>query len=180
MVDLAEIQAAYYMVAATGVLVAAVFYIVNLRETTKNRRITFTNSVMQQLFSEEGVRREFDCYTMQWTDFEDFKRKYDSLVNPESYSKRMSLWLTYDSLGYLYKSGLIDLDTVANVGGGWLLWDWLKFKPIIEELRKTDLGPKGFSSFEYLAETVLRLKERDEPDARARYDRVEKEYREAQ
>ena len=180
MVDLVVLQSLSYVAAAIGVLVAAVFYIMNLRETTKNRRITFTNSVMQQLFSEEGVRRELDCYTMQWTDFEDFKRKYDALVNPESYSKRVSLWLMYDSLGYLYKSGLIDLDTVANVGGGWLLWDWLKFKPVIEEYRKTVFGPKGFSSFEYLAETDLRLKDRDEPDARARYDRVEKEYREAQ
>jgi hypothetical protein len=180
MVDLSLLQSVSYIAGALGVCVAAFYYVMNLREANKNRRITFTNSVMQQLFSEEGVRREFDCYTMQWTDFEDFKRKYDSRVNPESYSKRMSLWLTYDSLGYLYKSGLIDLDTVANVGGGWLLWDWLKFKPVIEELRKTAFGPKGFSSFEYLAETVLRLKERDEPDARARYGRVEKEYRVAQ
>ena len=143
MVSIEEIQAAYYMVAATGVLVAAMFYIVNLRETTKNRRITFTNSVMQHLLTEEGVRREMDCYSMQWTDFDDFKRKYDSRVNPENYSKRNSLWLQYDSMGYLYKSGLIDLDTVANVGGGMLLWDWLKFKPIIEEFRKADLGRMG-------------------------------------
>ena len=180
MVSYQDVQTAYYMVAATGVLVAAVFYIVNLRETTKNRRITFTNSVMQQLLTEEGVRREIDCYLMQWIDFDDFKRKYDSRVNPENYSKRMSLWLQYDSMGYLYKSGLIDLDTVANVGGGLLLWDWLKFKPIIEELRKRDLGPNGLSNFEYLAEAVLRRRESFEPDARARYDRVEKEYRMAQ
>jgi hypothetical protein len=32
MVDLAEIQAAYYMVAATGVLVAAIYYVMNLHK----------------------------------------------------------------------------------------------------------------------------------------------------
>ena len=37
MVDLAEIQAAYYMVAATGVLEAAVFYILNLRISQRNQ-----------------------------------------------------------------------------------------------------------------------------------------------
>ena len=47
MVELAEIQAAYYIVAATGVLVAATYYILNLRETNKNRRITLTNTMMQ-------------------------------------------------------------------------------------------------------------------------------------
>jgi hypothetical protein len=38
MVDLAEIQAAYYMVAATGVLVAAIYYVLNLRNTIDNRK----------------------------------------------------------------------------------------------------------------------------------------------
>jgi len=132
---------------------------------------------MQQLLSEEGVRRESDCYAMQWTDFEDFKRKYDSRVNPASYSKRMSLWLLYESLGYLYKSGVIDLDTIDNIGTGFVLWDWLKFKPIIEEYRKTELGPTGLSNFEYLAKVIMRAKERSEPNARARYDWVEKTHR---
>ena len=45
MVELAEIQAVYYMVAATGVLVAAVFYMFNLRETMRNRKATFNNNV---------------------------------------------------------------------------------------------------------------------------------------
>jgi hypothetical protein len=176
MVDLAEIQAAYYMVAATGVLVAAVFYIINLRETTKNRRITYTNSVMQQLLTEEGVRRENDCWMMQWTDFEDFKRKYDNRVNPENYPKRMSLWLQYDSIGYLYRSGLIDLDTVANVGSGLLVWDWLKFKPIIEEYRKIgEIGSRGFSNFEYLAEAVMKRYESYELGRRAVMERLTRE-----
>ena len=180
MVDLSLLQSVSYIAGALGVFIAAVFYVLNLRETTKNRRISYTNTVIQQFLTEEGQRRNIDCYSMQWTDFEDFKKKYDSRVNPENYAKRMSLWLLYDSIGYLYKSGLIDLDTVSNVGGRIIVWDWLKFKPIIEEYRKTDLGPHGFSNFEYLAEAVLRRQERIDPDVRDRMVRVEKEYRLAQ
>ena len=40
MVDLAEIQAAYYMVAATGVLVAAGYYILNMRASQRNMQLT--------------------------------------------------------------------------------------------------------------------------------------------
>lgn len=36
MVSVEEIQVAYYMVAATGVLIAAVFYILNLRISQRN------------------------------------------------------------------------------------------------------------------------------------------------
>jgi hypothetical protein len=180
MVDIVLLQSASYVAAAIGVCIAAFYYALNLRETNKNRRITFTNSVMQQLLSEEGVRNEMICYTMQWNDFEDFKRKYDSRVNLESYSKRMSLWLQYESLGHLYRSGLIDLDTVASICGAFVPYDWLKFKPIIEEYRKTDFGPTSFSNFEYLAEAIMRVKERSEPNARARMDVVEKTHRVAQ
>ncbi|MGD0805705.1 MAG: hypothetical protein ABSA11_16715 [Candidatus Bathyarchaeia archaeon] len=180
MVDVSLLQSASYVAAAIGVCVAAFYYALNLRETNKNRRITFTNSVIQQLLTEEGVRKELDCYSMQWTDFDDFKRKYDSRVNPENYSKRSSLWYLYESLGYLYRSGVIDLDTVANICGGFVPYDWLKFKPIIEEYRKTDFGPTSFSNFEYLAEAIMSVRERSEPNARARMDMVEKAHRVAQ
>jgi hypothetical protein len=85
MVDLALLQSVSYIAGALGVCVAAFYYVMNLRETNRNRRITYTNSVLQHLYTEEGHRREMDCYAMQWTDFEDFKRKYDSRVNPENY-----------------------------------------------------------------------------------------------
>jgi len=38
MVDLAEIQAAYYMVAATGVLMAAIYCTFNIRQSIPNRK----------------------------------------------------------------------------------------------------------------------------------------------
>jgi len=40
MVSFEEIQAAYYMVAATGVLVAAVYYILNMRVAQKTSKQT--------------------------------------------------------------------------------------------------------------------------------------------
>jgi hypothetical protein len=40
MVDLGEIQAAYYMVAATGVLVAAAYYVLNIRTNRRNQELT--------------------------------------------------------------------------------------------------------------------------------------------
>jgi hypothetical protein len=39
LVSFEEIQAAYYMVAATGVLVAAIFYILNLRISQRNQEL---------------------------------------------------------------------------------------------------------------------------------------------
>ena len=51
MVGFEEIQTAYYLVVATGVLLAAFYYALNLRETMKNRRITLTTTLMQPFLS---------------------------------------------------------------------------------------------------------------------------------
>ena len=51
MVGFEEIQTAYYLVVATGVLLAVFYYALNLRETMKNRRITLTTTLMQPFLS---------------------------------------------------------------------------------------------------------------------------------
>jgi hypothetical protein len=57
MVELADIQAAYYMVAATGVLVAAACYILAMRATLETRRIGLIENKGFRLSSEEGLKR---------------------------------------------------------------------------------------------------------------------------
>ena len=51
MVDLAEIQAAYYMVAATGVLVAAIYYIYNMRTSQRIMKTTLETRQMQMFMN---------------------------------------------------------------------------------------------------------------------------------
>jgi len=50
LVDLAEIQATYYMVAATGVIIAAAYYIYNIRTSRKTHELQVTMQVLA-LFS---------------------------------------------------------------------------------------------------------------------------------
>ena len=163
MVDLAEIQVAYYMVAATGVLVAAIYYIINLRETTKNRKIAYTTSFMQQFYSKENSRRFIDLRQMKFTNFEEFKKKYDSLVNPENFADRWSFLGMLDVLGYQYKAGLIDLDTLYELNWSPILMIWVKFSSIIKEYKKSDYGRDQYSNFEFLAHELWRLKMEKDP-----------------
>ncbi|MGD0804032.1 MAG: hypothetical protein ABSA11_08180 [Candidatus Bathyarchaeia archaeon] len=153
MVDLGEIQAAYYMVAATGVLVAAAFYIVNLRETTKNRKATFSLALMTTTFGREGARDYAELLSMQWTDADDFKRKYDSRVNPENYILREHFFDLCNEIGWQYRTGLVDLETVWRVGLGVHLM-WFKFKPIVEVYRREEWGMIYLHDWEYLAEKI--------------------------
>ncbi len=172
MVSIEEIQAAYYMVAATGVLVAAAFYIINMRETIKNRRATFAHSIQQFFLSEEGQLRYMDSMSMHWIDIDDFLKKYDSSRNPENWSKRAALWAFCESIGHQYRSGVIDLDAIDSITAFGIVVLWLKFKPVIEWDREFTFYSDAYSDFEYLANLLQkRISERD-PDFMRKVDVV--------
>jgi hypothetical protein len=65
LVDLAEIQAAYYMLAATGVLVAAIYYIINMRFNMKAREMEICRSFASDYVSEHGMTRYGTMITME-------------------------------------------------------------------------------------------------------------------
>jgi hypothetical protein len=162
LVDLAEIQAAYYMVAATGVLVAAGYYIMILREQTRSRRLTQTNTLMQQIRTLETSRTWIELMNMQWSDYDDFEKKYGSDFNAENFAKRNHMWTQYDTIGNLLEAGILDRESVYRVLSFGASWLWAKFKPIIEENRKRYSGRDYMYGFEYLAGEMMKMKlERD-------------------
>ena len=163
MVDLALLQSISYMAGALGVCVAALSFAFNIRATTKTRRANLTNTLMNSFLSEEGMRRWSDLEIMEWKDFEDFRKKYDSTVNTGNYVKRQAFWNTCDLIGYQYREGLVDIGTVYNAGGIFISYSWLKFRPIIEEYRKTEYGVDDYENYEYVANELLKMKEKRDP-----------------
>jgi hypothetical protein len=164
MVDLALLQSVSYMAGALGVCVGALSFAFNMSATTKNRRASLTNNLMNTFLSEEGMMKYHELLAMKWTDFEDYYRKYDSRVNPGNFAKRESFWNTCDLIGYQYREGLIDIGTVYNAGGFLISESWIKFKPIIEEYRrKGEYGVDDYENYEYVANEILKMKEKKDP-----------------
>jgi hypothetical protein len=163
MVELAVIQSVSSIASTLGVLLGVIYYVNSLKETNKNRRASLTNTLMNSFLSEEGMKRWHDLEIMTWKDFEDYYRKYDSTVNPENYVKRQSFWNTCDLIGYQYREGLVDLNTVSNAGGIWIMASWLKFKPIIEAYRKTEYAMDEYENYEYVANELLKMKQKKDP-----------------
>ena len=89
MVDLFEIQVVYYMVAATGVLVAAVFHILNLRISQKNqeqstkaqqqtldtRQVQLFMNIYQKFEEPEFQNSYWEIILLQWRDFDEYIKK---------------------------------------------------------------------------------------------------------
>jgi len=97
-----------------GVCIAAVNYVLNLRETNRNRRITTTTTLVQSMLTLETLHIEGDFYTMTWRDWDDFRSKYDSSVNIDNFTYRMKLWGIYEVIGTLYRSELLDMKSLFS------------------------------------------------------------------
>ncbi|MCX6654163.1 MAG: hypothetical protein NTY03_03470 [Candidatus Bathyarchaeota archaeon] len=163
MVDLVVLQSVSYTAGAISVVLGIIYYAINLRETNKNRRITTTTTLVQSLLTIEMLNIEGELYQMTWKDFEDFRSKYDSSVNIDNFSKRMKLWGMYEVIGTLYKSGLLNMQSLFCVTSFSIVNIWIKFKPIIEEYRKISYGRDGYKNWEYVAHEVARFIDKTDP-----------------
>ena len=170
MVSLVEIQTAYYMIAATGVLVAAAYYVMSIRTTQRNmkqtletRQAQFMMQLNANISNKEAYKDFIELMNMERKDFDDFYKKYDSTVDTESYAKRMTQWNQYEMLGVQYKAGILDFDTLYALAGLALINMWIHFKPIIEEYRKFDYGEDTYRNWEYLADEFARIKAQRDP-----------------
>jgi hypothetical protein len=149
-----DVQSISIVLAALSFVVAVTYYAMNIMEIRRSRRITLTTTLMQPFMTVEGNREFGDLLTMEWSDLDDYNSKYDSRVSLENWAKRVSVWKRCDSLGLLYRKGLLDLETIGS-GSLTLISDlWYKFKPVIEMYRKTDFHRSAFENWEYLAEKL--------------------------
>jgi hypothetical protein len=163
MVDLVVLQSLSYTAGALSVILGVIYYAINLRESTKNRRINTTATLLQSMLSREMVRMEGSLMELEWKDFDDFYSKYDSSVNIENYADRTTMMCRFDLVGYLLKCGLVDIDTLYCFEGVTMLNAWVKFKLIVEEYRKFSWGKDAFEYWEYLANEVAKYKAKRDP-----------------
>jgi hypothetical protein len=169
MVDLALLQSVSYIAGALGVCVAAIFYVLNLRISQRNQRLTletrqaqFYTQLYHQLTGEDSQRRWADVMNMEWKDYDEYERKYGSDEHPEMYAKRSSALYELSGVGYLLRKGVIDRDTAYSLAEVQGLWLWRKFEPIVREQRVRYNTPEQYADLEYLAaETVKEMQLRD-------------------
>ena len=170
MVDLGEIQAAYYMVAATGVLVAAIYYVYNMRVSQRNMKATLETRKLQlltdftdKLSNYDGALKTIELLNMQWKDYDDFERKYGSDNNPHNCACRSEVGGYYNVLGALLREKIVDPDTLYTLTGSDSIYLWSKMKEVIEYARKNYFGVDYWRDFEYLAGEMLKIKLKRDP-----------------
>ena len=149
-----------------GLLVGIFYYIMTLQNTKKNQQLTLETRRLQILMDIDQEMKSFENYTriiellnMQWTDYDDFERKYGSDNNPENFATRYSILYSLNSIGILVKDRFIDADTAYDLlGEVSTIWLWKKFESVIKETRRRYNAPNTLEYFEFLNNEVMKVR----------------------
>jgi len=162
MVSFQDVQTAYYMVAATGVLVAAAFYIMNLSLVQKKMKIDAT-ILYGNLIGEKQKIRDWRhiMFETDYTSLEEFDKI--SRQNPEEYAIFMNIGNSMNQLGLLVHEKIVDPEMLLTILGPiWPKVMWAKFAPIIKDQRKLWNDPR----WGYYGECLYNEAERMFPDVK--------------
>ena len=149
-VDITEISA---MVAATGVLVGVVYYVLDMRHQNKVRQ---TDLVMR-LYSTFGSKEFQDA----WTRIESIEFKnYDEYVKKCGLGDYAQCATFFEGIGVLLQKKLIDINLVDALFAIPLKYMYERMKPIIEGNREQLHTQRVFEHFEYLYNEMEKRKQR--------------------
>ncbi|MGD0805815.1 MAG: hypothetical protein ABSA11_17270 [Candidatus Bathyarchaeia archaeon] len=165
MVDLGEVQTAYYMVAATGVLVAAIYYIMNMRasrrsqelaqKTQEQNLVTRQAQLFMQLYqtsmSKDFMDSNYRMARLELKTIEDYKKMMNDPIRYRDFHT-YGMWL--EGAGVLVKEGLIDIRTVSLLSSGLIVWWWDYYGDMILKVRNEFGFPRFMIEAEYLAKMV--------------------------
>lgn len=151
MVDLGEIQTVYYMIAATGVLVAAIYYVLNMRATLQTRQAQLFMNIYQTTYSQFFQDAQYKTYSIELNSLDDYKKMTE---DGDKYKAFYIYGGFFEGVGVLVREKLVDVSLVAKLMSGITLGWWEKYKHHVEINRKEYGFPRYMVETEYLAKSI--------------------------
>ena len=158
MVDILLLQTVSLGVASASIVIGVIYYILQIRNQTTIRK----TDLMIRLYSSIQNREYMDAFVLlmsaQFQDYEDYVKKYGSLLSPEASMNRTlsSVLAPLEMVGTLLYRKHIDIGFVYDVFGvATIKTLYEKFMPIIQGGRR-DFEPGWCVGFEYLHDELLR------------------------
>ena len=140
MVDITEISA---VVAAAGVMIGVVYYILEMRHQNKVRQ----TDLIMRLYSTFGSKEFTDAWTrIESTEF----KNYDQYLKKYGSGDYAQCATFFEGIGVLLQKKLIDINLVDALFSVPLKFMYEGMKPIIEGNRKQFHDQRVFGNFEYL------------------------------
>ncbi len=145
------------MVAATGVLVAAGYYVINLQITRRKQIIDNTILYGNLLRDKERVKQwQHVLFEQHFSSYEEWAKKYRT--DPEAFSNLYSTEGLLSMIGMCIEEGVVDRELLFKRGFNvWVKILYPKILPWINGMRTRYNDPNWAYYSEYLYNEVMRL-----------------------
>lgn len=159
----------YLPLVLTGIgLTASILYYASiLRNANKTqqmqletRQLQLYMQILNKLQNPEMIKQYINVvYNQEYSNYEEWRDKYGPRVDPDAYSDYNYLTAVYQNIGYLVKSGVIDVETLAEQERPQsFVTLWKKIEPIVS-YHRNQFNPEAYASLEYLCKEMERLLE---------------------
>jgi hypothetical protein len=142
----------------TGLSISAsiVYYTSVLRNADKTRQTQLLMDIKRKTDDPEFWRMIHEIGTYEWSDYEEYEKKYGRTSNPKAASEIASLMAFYNSIGVLVATDRIELELLGKILGPMPSMFWNKFESIFHEERKRLNNPYAYVYVEYLKDEQLK------------------------
>jgi len=160
-----EIQTISILFASAGVLVAAVYYLMQIRHQTKMRQTDLLVRLAPWLSMSSGefLRAYVKVLNLEFKDYDDFIRKYGPpLAEKPEQMALMTVGNYFEAVGTLLRRKLLDVDLVWDYWGETYIAYWQKTRCYIEGIRREVNQPEFGDASEYLFNEMHKREQQQE------------------
>jgi hypothetical protein len=150
MFDITEISA---VVAAVGVLIGVVYYILDMRHQMQVRQTDLIMRMYSNFGSREFQEDWWKVMNREYRDFDDYGRQY-------GFAEVVEIGTFFEGIGILLKRKLVDIQLVDDLFTSPIKMAWEKIKPLAEDSRKHWNVPNAFEWCEYLYNEMKKREQR--------------------
>ena len=86
------------LVAIFGVIAGFTYYVITVRNQNQTRQAQLFMQLFRDYTAKDRWKEAWTLTSMEWDDYEDFTRKYDSSVNIENFAMRYKEWYFYEGM----------------------------------------------------------------------------------
>ena len=159
MVDVVLLQTVSIVVASAGLLIAAIYYALQIRHQTMSRRAESFWNVFSTFNSKEYLEAFVVVHSLDFKDYKDFTNKYGEYLSGKC-TANVSIDLVcdlFEGAAYLYSEGLMEYGAIAMLP---VIPTWEKVKIIAEAVRKKPGFEGVWIKFEHLYNEMKKREQR--------------------
>lgn len=158
--DITEISA---IVAAGGILVGVIYYILDIRYQAKTRQTDLVMRLYSTFDSREFQEAWVETLQMEFKDYKEYLEKYGAASGKPTYVSVNMVAGFFEGLGILLRRSLIDIALVDDLFSSDIVVTWHKMKPLAEGWRKQFNRPQMSEWFEYLHDEMNKREQELQP-----------------